>query len=46
MILVIAIHPTDTNTVFWEVLICIEAQMVSTPAHDWIGGYNCDLTNP
>lgn len=45
--LVIAIHPSDTNTVFLGgTNLYRSTDGFSTPAHDWIGGYNCDLSNP
>lgn len=45
--LVIAIHPSDTNLVFLGgTNLYRSVDGFSTPAHDWIGGYNCDLTNP
>ncbi len=45
--LFISVHPSDTNLVFLGgTNLYRSTDGFSTPAHNWIGGYNCDLTNP
>lgn len=43
----INIHPSDTNLIFLGgTNLYRSTDGFSTPAHDWIGGYFCDLSSP
>lgn len=45
--LLISVHPSDTNLVFLGgTNLYRSTDGFSTPAHDWIGGYFCDLSSP